>query len=147
MPAPYRIATPAAAAPASRPAERPAPEFRFYLDRLLKLIPAEVVALYLVGSGLIPLEQPGAALGWTLFCLAGVIVVRAYGTSDPRRAVKPQWGAVAIAAVSFLIWVYSLGGPTARATGYIPWLGSLLVLAWTFVVPLVYRGDEAPTAS
>jgi hypothetical protein len=135
MPAPYRIA----ARTEGRPDRPPATDFRFYLERLLKLIPAEVVALYLVGSGFVPLDERGAALGWTVFCFAGVIAVRAYGTADPPR--RPQWGAVVIAALSFLVWVYSLGGTAARAAGYVPWLGSLLVLAWTFVVPLIYRGD------
>jgi hypothetical protein len=112
-----------------------------YLEKLLKMIPTEVVGLYLVGSGVIPITKRGVLLGWALFCLLCVIGVRILGTRDGARGLGPQWGAVAIAAVAFVIWVYSIGGPFAAylGSGYQPFIGSLLVLAWTFVVPIVYR--------
>jgi len=112
-----------------------------YLDRLLKMIPAEVVSLYLVGIGFVPKEQVVAGLAWLGLCLIGVIVVRVWGTSDPEAELGPQWPAVGIACVAFLIWTYSMGGPYVAAELHVPWLGSLLVLAWTFFVPYVYHGD------
>lgn len=129
-----------------------------YLERLVKLIPAEVVGLYLAGKSLVqstygadplPTGDPNLAaqtaymLGWTLFCLVAIVVLRAWATADPNRAKGPQWAAVAIATVSFLIWVYSFGD-IFRFFGSI-WssLGAgLLVLAWTFIVPLIYHGDD-----
>lgn len=77
---------------------------------------------------------------WALVCLAGVFVVRAYGTSDPQSNLSPDWVHVAISAVAFVIWVYTLGGPFAASDLYEPYVGSLLVLAWTFFVPIVYKG-------
>ena len=116
--------------------------FQSYLDRLLKMIPAEVVALYLVGSGVIPAgESPAWLLAWSLVCLLGVVVIRAYGTADRARGKGPQWAAVLIATISFVIWLYSLGGPFKPYGVYKPFLGSLLILAWTFFVPIFYHGD------
>jgi len=115
-------------------------DFKFYLDRLMKMIPAEVVSLYLVGNGFIPREQPVVLVVWAVVCLAGVFVVRAYGTSDPQSNLSPDWVHVAISAVAFVIWVYTLGGPFAASDLYEPYVGSLLVLAWTFFVPIVYKG-------
>jgi hypothetical protein len=115
-------------------------DFKFYLDRLLKMIPGEVVGLYLVGSGFIPKDQPIVLTVWALVCLAGVVLIRAYGTADPKHNEPPDWIHVAISTVAFIIWVYTLGGPFAAINLYIPYVGSLLVLAWTFFVPIFYKG-------
>jgi hypothetical protein len=112
------------------------------LERLLKLIPGEVVGIYLIGVGLIPAAFviPRTSLsglwGWAAVCLVLVFIARVYGTADPN----PQWLAVGVALVSFVIWVYTMGGPFATSGLYVAWLGSLLVLVWTFVVPYFYKG-------
>lgn len=114
--------------------------FDFYLDRLLKMIPAEVVGLYLVGSGFIPQGEGIVLAIWAIVCLAGVVAVRAYGTADPENKKPPDWVHVAISMVAFVIWVYTMGGPFAAFNLYVPYVGSLLVLAWTFFVPIFYLG-------
>lgn len=139
MSAPFRIQRPdtvvrAAAAGGAQD------DFKFYLDRLMKMIPAEVISLYLIGRGFIPLEQPVVLVVWAVVCLAGVLLVRAYGTADPEANKSPDWVHVAISAVAFVIWIYTLGGPFAAANLYVPYVGSLLVLAWTFFVPVFYKG-------
>lgn len=122
-----------------------------YLDRLIKLIPGEAVALYLAGASAIKsaFPEPETASytsteqaywwGWTMFCFFAVIVVRAWATSSKSERLPPEWPAVAIAATSYLVWVYSLGDAFARAGCWEPLLATLLVLAWTFLVPLLYR--------
>ena len=133
-----------------------------YVDRLVKLIPAEIVAVYLAGkSGIQAAFPPSAAagaqqgfisensywMGWTVFCFAAVIVVRAWATSDTKQNVKPEWPAVGIAAASFLVWVYSLGDAFARPKIFFglehgiwePLLAMLIVFAWTLIIPVVYR--------
>lgn len=114
-----------------------------YLEKLTKMVPAEVVGLYLIGSGVIPTDRHASLLAWTAFCFSAVIIVRALGTRDSNSG-QPQWAAVVISAVSFLIWVYSVGGPFPwyLKDAYQPFVGSLLVLAWTFIVPLLYRPSE-----
>jgi hypothetical protein len=54
---------------------------------------------------------------------------------------------VAIAAASFVLWTYSMGDVFVRASLFGEWqplLGTLLILGWTFLVPLFYKGDPAP---
>src|SRR5439155_384682 len=46
-----------------------------YLDKLMKMIPGEIVGLYLVGSGMIPQGEGAYLLGWSLFCLAALFAV------------------------------------------------------------------------
>jgi Flp pilus assembly protein protease CpaA len=106
----------------------------------MKMIPGEVVGLYLVGIGFIPQALPGWLVVWAVICLLGVIVVKAYGTSDVKQHITPDWIHVLISCVSFVIWVYTMGGPFAAFGLWIPWLGSLMVLVWTFFIPKFYKG-------
>lgn len=114
-----------------------------YLDRLLKLIPAEVVSLYLVGSGFIPATDIAVLTVWAVFCFLAVGFVKAYGTADRAAAISPDWVHVTLSMIAFVIWVYSLGGPFAHLSWYKAYLGSLLILAFTFAVPYFYRGPSA----
>jgi hypothetical protein len=115
-------------------------EFKGYLERLVKMIPVEVVGLYLIGSGIIPEGQRVGLLVWSIVCLIAVVVVRAYGTADPQKSQTPQWSVVLISSGAFVIWIYSLGGPFKLYALHVPFIGSLLVLAWTFFVPIFYKG-------
>jgi hypothetical protein len=138
MAAPFRIKRPDTGVKAV--AVERVENLNFYLDRLLKMIPAEVVSLYLVGSGLIPEGQTIVLTIWAVVCLIGVVALRAYGTTDPTENKPPDWTHVAISCVAFVIWVYSLGGPFEAQGLAVPYVGSLLVLAWTFFVPMFYKG-------
>jgi hypothetical protein len=144
-----RASVPAARKPIRRapvPAAAPATPLQGYMDRLIKLIPAEVVGLYLVGVGMIPKGENVSVAVWALVCLALVVLVRAYGTGDPAAKVPPQWGAVAVASISFVIWVYNMPGPFQAYGIAVSYIGSLMVLVWTFVVPIFYKGQVGPSA-
>ena len=117
-------------------------DFQGYLDRLMRMIPGDAVGLYLVGSGLIPgSASPIVLTIWAAVCLIAVILLRMKYTADPANNAGPQGVAVLIASVAFVIWVYTIGGPFAKWNLAVPYVGSLLVLAWTFFVPLFYKGD------
>jgi len=107
-----------------------------YLARLIKLIPSEVIAIYLTGIQLAK-SWPGA---WSFVCLILVIIARSFGTRDPGK--KLQWIAVAVSSVSFIIWIYAIGGQffgliLSPNTG----IPSVAVLIWTFLVPFFYKGN------
>jgi hypothetical protein len=140
MAAPFRVINPRAKLQKVGAAEAPARE---YFERLIKMIPADVVGLYLVGSGFIPADKHAVLALWTFLCLFGVIAVRIWGTADPdpQKRIPPQWPVVGISAVAFVIWIYSMGGVFAVYGLAVPYVGSLLVLAWTFFVPLFYKGS------
>ena len=144
MSSPYRIQRPgtgevrAAAAAAS-----PQDDFKLYLDRLMKMIPAEVVSLYLIGSGFIPAGKDGVLVVWAIVCLGAVLALRAYGTADLQAGQKPDWVHAVISMVAFAIWVYTLGGPFEAANIHEPYIGSLMTLAWTFFAPIFYKGPAA----
>ncbi|KPL03179.1 MAG: hypothetical protein AMJ90_03885 [candidate division Zixibacteria bacterium SM23_73_2] len=117
-------------------------DFKFYLDRLLKMIPAEVIGFYLVGSGFISQDDPIMLIIWTAVCLLGVVAVRAFGTADPEKHKSPDWVHIWISLAAFLIWIYTLGGFFKALNVHNPKYGSLMVLAFTFFVPLLYLGPK-----
>ena len=130
MTGPLRISTSSRASTVGRPAGPVDP----WLARLVKLVPAEVVAVYLAGR---PLAQERYAGSWPVVCLVLVVIVRAWATSDRRG---PQWVSVAIAAVSFVLWVYAMGGRFLTYNVDVN-LAALGVLVWTTLVPAFWRGE------
>jgi hypothetical protein len=116
--------------------------FGLYLDRLVKMIPAEAIGLYLVASGFFETTEGGWLIAVTLIGLAAVIVVRIWGTKDPQNNKGTDWIHVVISSIAFLIWVYKMGGPFEAYNLQNEKLASLLVLAWTFFVPYFYKGPS-----
>ncbi|MDN3581547.1 hypothetical protein [Mucilaginibacter flavus] len=115
-----------------------------YYERLVKLIPGEIISIYVTGQGVIPKNNNTALWAWSAACLVMLVVLRAYGTrgdTGGASSTPPQWSAVFISAVSFIIWLYTLGGVFASLAFYQAWVGSLLVITWTFIIPFVYKGD------
>jgi hypothetical protein len=107
-----------------------------YLGRLVKLIPAEVVALYLTFK-----EIATSWLSiWAWICLVLVVFVRSHGTRANKKAQK---FAVLVSAVSFALWIYATGDyliEFALPAGVV----SVAVGVWTFIVPYFYKGDQSP---
>ena len=137
MPAPFRIRQrpPSQAAPARQ--EPPPPSSaKDWMERVLKLIPSEVVAVYLAGKGNLPGTWQG---GWSYVCLALVLLVRGWGTYEPDKGV--QWIAVIVSAVSFVIWVYATSGHFFGVPEIPSGAASAAVLVWAVVVPMIYKGD------
>jgi hypothetical protein len=140
MSAPYRIRRPEVVLVANAGGEE---NLKQYLDRLMKLIPGEAMGLYLVGSGLIPSSDKNVLALWALVCLVAVIVVRVFGTADLREGLTVDWVHVVLSSIAFIIWVYTSGGPFEAFGLHVPYVGSLLVLAFTFFVPIFYKGSIA----
>jgi hypothetical protein len=119
-----------------------------YTARLVQLIPAEVVAAYSAIRGIVVVVAPADALAketlpWLpLLGLAGVLFVRAWGTRAPSGSLSTiQWAAVGISAVSFIVWVISLGHPIFVQTPIPTWIGSVLLIIWAFLMPYIYKGS------
>lgn len=134
----------------------------FYMSRLIKLLPAEAVAVYPMlhnnaedvaeasaqissGAGWLPI-----AMAW--FVLMLVILLRWQATRDANG--NAQWGAVAIAAISFFLWVPTMNGSFgilefATAAEWIAWpkpveefVPEVLLIFWTIVIPAFYKPEN-----
>ena len=112
-----------------------------FLKALLKLIPSEVVAVYLFVLGILPDRlAPHAAVAGLLVALTPLYLRFAMGV---RAAAQ-----LAVSTVSMAVWIFALGeGPVhfLRAPWYEPWYGSVALAIWTLVPPmfLYRRGGSA----
>jgi hypothetical protein len=91
MAAPLRITRPPMVKAAMRkggPAQEKPTPIQSYMERLVKLIPAEVVGLYLVGQGIIPPVEKVAIVVWSIVCLVLVVLVRAKTTGDRVNSIS-----------------------------------------------------------
>jgi hypothetical protein len=91
---------------APQPGEEWVPEPPAY-EKLIKLFPAEGVALYPLASGI------AGGDGTLLIVLVGIIAavvlaLRALGTKPPQGG-RPDWIAVFVSVASFLLYAASLG--------------------------------------
>ncbi|MBI5256001.1 MAG: hypothetical protein HY855_05845 [Burkholderiales bacterium] len=119
-----------------RPAPRAA-RVDGYVDKLLKLVPAEVVALWVSLRGILAAaQQVPAWLPWAAFvvllALTPWYLVRVAKVAKPRQ--------VAMCTGAFLVWAYSLGGlpfGSLPAPYYLPVYGAVLLPLYTFVLPLI----------
>lgn len=110
--------------------------------RIAKLVPAEALGLYGSAIALAPKEgEPHHATAqWiiVLACIGLILLIRLRGTADAASG-SPQYEAVAIAVISFLIWLLAIGSPTSPFPTF--WFGSLLALLWGSLVPYFYKGS------
>jgi len=110
-----------------------------YIEKLLKIVPAEAQSLFALGNNIIPSSKHGVLLAWAGFCLLVVIVVRVFGTSDAAAGQRPDWVHVAISSVAFLLWIYTLGVIFPAFSKENPYLSILFTAAFTFLVPYFYK--------
>jgi hypothetical protein len=118
-------------------------EVQDYQDRLLKLIPSEIVGAYMVLQGVIPADQGK----WATTIVSGVLFLLTPLYLNRLQHVQ-RVSQLLVTAVSFAVWVYSLGGPFQYWGIYQAWLGSVVLILWTLIVPLFInpQPDPAKTA-
>lgn len=107
-----------------------------YADVLVKLIPTEIIGAYMVIAGFISPGLRGArwiALGATLFLLV-IIPFYLRMIMDVQR--RDQW---IFTSLSFVVWVYWMGGPFQLWGIHIPQIASIILVLWTLLIPLINR--------
>jgi hypothetical protein len=115
-----------------------------YQDRLLKLIPSEIVGAYMVLQGIIPAAQ--AKWGTTVISLILMILTPFY--LNRIQNVK-RLAQLIVTTISFAVWVYSLGGPFQLWGLYQSWIGSTVLIIWTITVPMIVnpKADQTRMSS
>lgn len=111
-----------------------------YKDRLVKLIPSEIVAAYVPLQGLIMgLTQNQQTIMWIVFvCLLALVPLYL----NKITAVKKP-GQLAFSTLAFAIWVLALGGFTVLLPGVTLLnanVGSIILILYTLFIPFVYKG-------
>jgi hypothetical protein len=107
-----------------------------YLSRVLKYIPAEIVALYVSAGGVVPKDHPNKfVILWVIFFLCAIatpIYMYVFARDDVTK--KPIWRQIGVATIAFPVWAFALGGPFTNLGWYEPFIGSLVLMFVTFVL-------------
>lgn len=115
-----------------------------YTDRLLKYIPADVVAGWLGVTSIINSDAtaPQTTLLWIFFAIFLVFTALWTLKQTTQRGKPPAKTQTAIATGSFAVWVFALGGPFATMAFYRPSYASLALITYTLLVTLVTPRED-----
>jgi hypothetical protein len=111
-----------------------------YKDRLVKLIPSEIITAYVTLKGLITSpDVPGnkSLLLWIVF---GILVILnplyLYYITKVKKA-----GQIVFSSFAFILWVMVIGGTFNTVLGFpSTYIGSILLVIYTLFIPFVYKG-------
>jgi hypothetical protein len=112
-----------------------------FLKAVLKLIPSEVVAVFVFLQGVLPQAiVPHLVVSAFLVGITPLYLRFAMGVRSGAQLL--------VSTVSMIVWIYALGqGPVRflQAPFYEPWYGSVVLALWTLIPPmLLYHpaGDD-----
>ena len=113
-----------------------------FLQVLLKLIPSEVIAVFIFIQGVMPAELlPHLVVAVLLVAITPVYLNRASGVTSRAQPI--------VSTLSLVVWIYAIGtGPLRfiRPPYYEPWHGAVALAVWTLVPPIFLTPGEAPNA-
>ena len=113
-----------------------------YYSRLVKLIPAEVVAFYLALDALASALPEKQVVLWVVF---GIALAGAWFYLGRMAGVHSVVQRL-LSLAALVIWVYVTGGPFASLPWYNATYGKLVLVVFTFAVPLFYTGQPDKTS-
>lgn len=114
----------------------PIPTVDKYGDRLIKYIPSEVVGVYITLNTLLKTagdQIPKNDLKWMVF---GFLLFMTPIYLWRIQKVK-KYQQLIIATISFLVWVFALGGPFVQIHWYSSFYGALLLPIYSFTLATV----------
>jgi ABC-type polysaccharide/polyol phosphate export permease len=118
-----------------------------YFDKLLKYIPTEIVGGWVALTGLIKgsSDIPATPLLWGFFIFfIGLTALYIFQqTSEPNKS--PALTQIVVSMGAFTIWVFALGEPFASLSFYRPVYGSIALILYTLVIPLINPTEDKKT--
>ena len=105
-------------------------EMEYYKDKLLKLIPTEIVGAYLVLQGLIPQSRAKIWLPIVSICLCIITFLYLKFLQKVNRISQ-----LIISTGSFGVWLLAIGGPFKYFGWYEPFIGSIVLVLWSLIIP------------
>jgi hypothetical protein len=117
-----------------------ASEANNYKDRLLKLIPSEIIAAYITLHGLIVGIESVHKLQLMWIMVGILFVLTPFYLYKVSMVTKK--GQIFISSIGFLVWVFTTNPPVEKVWDDIPsaFLGSMVFVLYTLFAPLFYKG-------
>lgn len=122
-----------------------------YRSKVLKLIPAEIVAAYLTLKEFLAVGQANTLrdwVSWLVFLILLILTPVYYNKVTKVKSFKQ----LLITSLAFIVWVFSIGGPIGDwliKNGYLSVADKSLVagvalILFTLIAPLIY--ESQPTS-
>ena len=113
-----------------------------YFERVAQLIPAEVVAAHLTIQGLVYSQirirdSAIEASAGVLLCLLP-FYLRRLGVTNKKQ--------IFLTMGSFIVWVLAVSLPVHQRSGVDPLWGSIILILWTAVIPVLAAPQAAGSA-
>lgn len=130
-----------------QPAEPTVPDTSSYFEKLLLLIPSDMVAGYLALDGILKQSMGDTAL-WIYWAMFGALLVLTplyicFKPMDKTILKCSMRFRVVTGTLAFAVWVFALGGPfSATFDWYRPLYGSLLLVITTLAIPVLEKIAE-----
>ena len=115
-----------------------------YVSKIIKLVPADIICVYLAVFNLIKnTDNPSGnmTLQWIAFILILIITPFYLNLVAKINTTKQN----IFCTVSFVIWVFSTGGPVEGRLlfGYpVQLLATIILMIYTLLIPIVYKQNE-----
>lgn len=115
-----------------------------YVSKLIKLIPAESIGLFVTIDNIIKSTRANAnpipdTVSWiTFIVLIGVTVFITYLTSNNKN-LKIAYKQIIISTIAFIVWVFALGGPFLLCSWYRSEYGAIILPIYSVLAPLMYK--------
>ncbi len=124
-------------------AQEPPPDSKTtdsYAEKLIKYIPADILAAYVAITGITASNDPPLWLSWGVFgvLLALTPLYVCYVKTQPAGFVSSKMFHWLTACLAFTAWCFALGGPFAQTfVWYKPYLGSVVLILTTLIIPVL----------
>lgn len=113
-----------------------------FKDRLVKLIPSEIVTAYITIQGLIIGYNGSGKSLFTLIAFLMLLILTPFYMKIVSKVNKI--GQIIFTTLAFVVWVLAMGGFKlmfpSHAEIFSEFLGSIVLIIYTLMIPLVYRG-------
>jgi hypothetical protein len=108
-----------------------------YPSRVVKSIPADVVAAWLAITALLGGTGTRLALLWVVFVVLVAVTPlwTLRTTRDPQR--PPAWLQAAVSTLAFVVWAFATGEPFSQYAFYDPAYGGVALILFSLLSGLV----------
>lgn len=111
-----------------------------YCDRVLKYVPADVVAAWITVTAFVPRDgASGGTVLWIAFAVGILATALWTAKQTGQKKMPPAVLQIAVASAAFAVWVIALGRPFDTIRGFEPYYGPVLLVGFTvisgFLVP------------
>jgi hypothetical protein len=112
-----------------------------FKDRLVKLIPSEIVTAYITIQGLISgTTSPTGKIDTLLWIVIAALIILTPIYLIYVGNVK-KTGQLIFTTIAFIIWVIVIGSPIKEILDFpASFIGSIMLVLYTLVIPFVYKG-------